>query len=85
MCRCVFFEKLKHTRPEIGISQCIELVNLWFEPSQLLRIMSGLKETFINRHIVERTNKAEIRPEEQSEKTESCRENLWNETQLKGP
>ena len=25
------------------------------------------------------TNKAEIRPEEQSEKTESCRENLWNE------
>ena len=28
---------------------------------------------------------AEIRPEEQSEKTESCRENLWNEIQLKGP
>ena len=35
--------------------------------------------------IVERTNKAEIRPEEQSEKTESCLENLWNEIQLKGP
>ena len=28
---------------------------------------------------------AEIRPEEQSEKTESCRENLWNEIHsLKG-
>ena len=24
-----------------------------------------------------------IRPEEQSEKTESCREKLWNEIQLK--
>ena len=46
--------------------------------------MSGLKETFINRYIVERTNKAEIRPEEQSEKVESCRENLWKEMQLKG-
>ena len=30
-------------------------------------------------YIVERTNKAEIRPEEQGEKAESCRENLWNE------
>ena len=27
----------------------------------------------------------EIRPEEQSEKKESCWENLWKETQLKGP
>ena len=35
--------------------------------------------------IVEGTNKAEIRPEEQSEKMESCRENLSNEIQLKGP
>ena len=26
---------------------------------------------------------AEIRPDEQSEKTDSCRENLWNEIQLK--
>ena len=48
-------------------------------------MISGLKETVIKRHIVERTNKAEIRPEEQSEKTESCRENLWTEIQLKGP
>ena len=31
-----------------------------FEPSQPLEIISGLKETFIKRHIVERTNKAEI-------------------------
>ena len=30
--------------------------------------MSGLKETFIKRYTVERTNKAEIRSEEQSEK-----------------
>ena len=36
-----------------------------------------LKETFIKRHIVERTNKAEVRPEEQSEKTESYRENIY--------
>ena len=33
----------------------------------------------MRRYVVERTNKAEIRLEEQSEKTESCRENLWNE------
>ena len=38
-------------------------------------------------YIVERTIKAEIRPEEESEKKkkESCQENLWNEIQLKGP
>ena len=48
-------------------------------------IISGLKETYINRYIVERTNKADIRLEEQTEKMESCRENLWNEIQLKGP
>ena len=35
-------------------------------------------------YIVERTNKAEIRLEEQSEKAESCRGMLWNEMQLKG-
>ena len=37
------------------------------------------------RFIVERTSKAEIRPEEQSEKAESCRENLWNGVWFKGP
>ena len=33
-------------------------------------IISGLRETFTKRYIVERTNKAEIRPEEHSEKEE---------------
>ena len=42
-------------------------------------IISGLRETFMKRYIVERTSKTEIRPEEQSEKAESCRENLCNE------
>ena len=62
-----------------------ELANWCFEPSQPLRIISGLEETFIERYTVERTNKADIRAEEQSEKTEKCRENLSNEIQLKGP
>ena len=44
---------------------------------------SGLKETFMQRYIVERTNTAEIRLEEQSEKTESCRDNSWNYIQIK--
>ena len=39
----------------------------------------------MKKEIVERTNKAEIRPEEKSEKAESCRKNSWNEIQLKGP
>ena len=39
----------------------------------------------MKRHTAERTNKADIRPEEQSEKAESCQENLWNEMQMKGP
>ena len=39
-----------------------------FEPSQPLGIRSGLKETFIKKNIVERTNEAEIRPEEQRER-----------------
>ena len=61
-----------------------ELVTWYFEPSQPLGIISGLMEPFIKRHTVERTNKAEIRPVEQSEKVESCRESLWNKIQLKG-
>ena len=36
---------------------------------------------FQKRYVVLRTNKAEIRPEEESEKAESFRENLWNEIQ----
>ena len=58
-------------------------VNWWFEPSQPLWIISRLKETFIKRYPVKRTNKADIRPEEQSQKTESYRENLSNATQSK--
>ena len=48
-------------------------------------ILSGPRETFIKRYIAERTDKAQIRPEEYSEKAESCRENLRNEIQSKGP
>ena len=42
-----------------------------------------MKETFLKRHKVERTNKTEIRLEEQSVKMESGRENLWNEISFK--
>ena len=56
-----------------------------FKPSQPQKIILGLKEIFIRKYIVEKISKAEIRPEELSEKAESCRENLWNEMQLKGP
>ena len=52
------------------------LVSWCFRPSQPQRITSGLKETFVKRYIAERTSKAEIRPEEQSEEAESCRWNL---------
>ena len=44
-----------------------------------------MKETFIKRDIVPKTSKADIKAEEQGQKTESFRENLWNEIQLKGP
>ena len=62
-----------------------KLVSWCFKPREPQRIISGVRETFIKRYTVERTNKAEIRPEEQSEKAESCRENYWNEIQLKWP
>ena len=39
-----------------------DLVSWCFKPSQPQRIISGLRETFIKRFTVERTNKAEIRP-----------------------
>ena len=42
------------------------------------------RQTFGKRCIVERTSKAEIRREEQSEKAETFREDLWSEIQLKG-
>ena len=46
-------------------------------------ITSGLRETFIKRCTVERTSKAEIGPEEQSEKAESCWDNLWKKNAVK--
>ena len=58
------------------------LVSWCFKPSQPQRIISGLRKTFIKRYIVERTSKAEVRPVEQSEKADSCRENFWNEIQF---
>ena len=42
------------------------LIKWYLGPSQPLGIISGLKETFIKKYIVERTNKAERRPKEQS-------------------
>ena len=42
-----------------------KLVSCCFMPSQPQRIISGLRETFTKKYIVETTNKAEIRPEEQ--------------------
>ena len=48
----------------------------------MISLLSGLKETFIRRCTAERTNEAELRPEEQNEKTMSCFENLRNEIQL---
>ena len=54
-----------------------------FKPSQPQRIISGLRETFFfffkkkeekKRDVVEMTNRAEVRTEEQSEKAESCPE-----------
>ena len=62
-----------------------KLVRWCFKPNQPQAIISELKETSIKRYIVERTNKTEIRPEEQSENVESRRKNLWNEIQLRRP
>ena len=61
------------------------LVSWCFKPSQPQRITSGLRETFVQRYIVERNSRAELSPKEQSEKAKSCRENLWNEIELSGP
>ena len=56
-----------------------------FSPVNPQRITSGLRETFVKRYVVERTNKVELRPDEQREKVKSCRENLWSEIELNGP
>ena len=47
--------------------------------------LKPLREIFRKKYIVDRTNKAEIRLGEQSEKAERCRDDLWNEMQVKGP
>ena len=62
----------------------VNLVSWCFEPSQPQRIISRLRETFIKRYIDERTDEAE-KDRKNSEKAESCWENLWKEIQLKGP
>ena len=51
-------------------------------PGQPQKIMSGLRETFKNRYLVEKISRGEY--DQKSEKAERCRENLWNEIQLKG-
>ena len=60
------------------------IVDWCFEPSQPLGIISGPKKTFRKRYIVERTNKAEIRPEEQSEKRRVVRTIYGMKYSLKG-
>ena len=63
----------KHRTLLLEVLVWCELV---IKASQPQRIISGLRETFVKRYIVQRTNKAELRPEVQSEKVKSCRENL---------
>ena len=60
----------RQTDKERQADRQTDRVNLFFEPNQPLGIISGLKETFTKRYIVERTDKAERGPEEQSEKVE---------------
>ena len=74
------------TRTRYSTTSVLQKLVSWrFEPDQPLGMISGLKETSIKRYTAERTYETEIRPEEQSEKTASCWDNLRNETQLKGP
>ena len=58
---CSVWKMKKKKKKSYFVSWC-------FKTSFPQRILSGLKETFINKYIAERTNEAEIRPEEQSEK-----------------
>ena len=46
------------------------LVSWCFQPSQPQKITSKLRDTFVKKCTVERTSRAELRPEEQSEKAE---------------
>ena len=54
------------TKDTFEIRRRVSKVVGWcFKSSQPQRVTSGLMETVIKRYIVERTNKAEIRPEKQ--------------------
>ena len=55
-------QELTQTNGNIMVMMMSYLVNLCFDPSRPPWIISGLKEIFLKRHIVERTSKAEIRP-----------------------
>ena len=62
------------------------VVSWCFKPSQAHRIISGLKETFIKRHIVVKTNRAKLKNEKNRvRKRRVVGSNLWNEIQLTGP
>ena len=61
-----------------------KLVTWCFKSSQQQKDSTRAEGDF-QRYTVERTDKAEIRSEEESGKAESCQVNLWNEIQLKGP
>ena len=46
-----------------------QLVSWCFKPSQPQKIISGLRETFIKRYLVQMNKKAEIRPEKNRVRT----------------
>ena len=48
-----------------AVMMALTIFSQCFKPSEPQKILSGLRETFIKRYIVERTNEAEIRLEEQ--------------------
>ena len=75
-------DTLAHANHKINNKQKIRWVSWRFEPSQPVRIISGLGRLS---YMIERASKAEIRREEQNEKAEIRRQNLLNEMQLKGP
>ena len=79
--------RLNETLTKRDIIIIIIIKRSFSAPSQLSprRVQQTFKQKDANYYIVERTNKAEIRPEEQRDKVERCRESLWNEMQLKGP
>ena len=67
------------------VRHIFRIVSWCCKPGQPQRIISGLKETSIQSYTADRMNKGEIRQEEQSEKAESCQENLGKEIHFKGP